>query len=73
MRIFSIIGLCLLGFSCFASSPKGCPQTRACKEDKNCKIYGFKHNCHAQCEQRTLQFPDKTSIQCPLQCLCPKA
>ena len=69
MRMFSMIGLCLLGLNCIAASPKGCPQTRACNEDKNCKIYGFKHNCHAQCEQRHLS----SSQLCPLQCLCPKA
>ena len=73
MRIATMFGLCVIGLNCFALVPKGCPQTRTCVDDKNCKIYAFKHNCHGQCEQRTLNFPDGHALQCPSQCLCEKA
>lgn len=73
MRFGFIICLCLVGLSSFASTPKGCPQTRSCVDDKNCTIYASKHNCHGQCEQRTINLPDGNLLQCPSQCLCAKA
>jgi hypothetical protein len=70
MRFAAFFGLLVLSFNCLASVPKGCPQTRACQEEKECKIYAFKHNCHGICQKRELKYPDGHGVQCPAQCVC---
>ena len=71
-----LISALLLGYSIQAlalDEPRtNCPKTRPCKVDKDCRIYAFKHNCHAQCQTISLKFPDNKQQECSAQCLCIK-
>jgi hypothetical protein len=70
MKFVTVILGIMVGTTVMASVPKGCPYTRACTEDANCKIYAFKHNCHGVCTQRKLKDMAANIIDCPAQCLC---
>lgn len=69
--LIKLLGITLLSSQLvFATAiPQGCPHTRDCSSDKNCKLYGSKHNCHSLCTKRTIK-NGKNSIDCPQQCLC---
>jgi arabinose-5-phosphate isomerase len=55
MKLVALIFTSLFCTSLIAGVPKGCPSTRACSDDANCKIYAFKHNCHGVCTQRQMK------------------
>lgn len=71
--IFTCIAV-LVAINIFAAQePRTtCPKTRACKVDRDCRIYAFKHNCHAQCQAAVLTLGSQQSESCSLQCLCLK-
>lgn len=74
MKFFLTTIVLLVTFNAFATQePRtSCPKTRVCKVDRDCRIYAFKHNCHAQCQAAVIELAGQTSEPCPLQCLCLK-
>jgi hypothetical protein len=72
MKLIALMFTTLFCTSLIAGVPKGCPSTRACSDDANCKIYAFKHNCHGVCTQRQMKDMAQNIISCPAQCLCEK-
>jgi hypothetical protein len=72
MKITSILLGLVISSNIFAAVPKGCPYTRACSEDKNCKLYALKHNCVGICVEKKMQDMAKNVVNCPAQCLCQK-
>lgn len=71
MKLFMfLIGLAFISGA--MANDNVCSRTRACHEDKNCKIYAFKHNCHGICQSKTITDDVGKSIQCPMQCACLK-
>ena len=68
-HLWIILGL---SFSLVAQSgvPTGCPSTRACTEDRNCRTYAMKHNCQSVCSNKEIKNTVGELINCPSQCLC---
>jgi|688.fasta_scaffold2488738_1 hypothetical protein len=72
MKITSILFGLVFCSSIWAGVPKGCPYTRACTEDANCKLYALKHNCVGTCFEKKMQDLANNVVSCPAQCLCQK-
>jgi hypothetical protein len=72
MKITSILLGLVLSSTIFAGVPKGCPYTRSCTEDANCKLYALKHNCVGTCVEKQMKNLAQNVVSCPGQCLCQK-
>ena len=72
MKISKILFGFIVCANLYAGVPKGCPYTRACTEDKNCKLYALKHNCIGTCVEKKMQDYANNEFTCPAQCLCQK-
>jgi hypothetical protein len=69
---FAIIFISIFMPALAFSADNSCSKTRSCEEDKNCKIYAFKHNCHGICQSKTIVDNTGNNVQCPMQCACLK-
>lgn len=70
MKQFWVVLLFSFTVLAHAGVPKGCPSTRPCTEDKQCKLYAMKHNCQSICTSQEIKNAVGELIKCPSQCLC---